>query len=117
MARPGGFGGLLRDETGAWICGFHKVIIEIDATEVVKLLEEGLGEHHLLRGLVEDGRIIFNGCQCTVQHIYREGNLCVHVMSKLGAEQPEDILAVNDPPAEIRELLVSDMVGLARERA
>ncbi|CAL5332699.1 unnamed protein product [Camellia sinensis] len=146
MARPGGFGGLLRDETGAWICGFygklenctsleaelwavykgltiilqkgfHKVIIETDATEVVKLLEEGPGEHHLLRGLVADARIIFTGCQCTVQHIYREGNLCADAMAKLGAEQPEDILVVNDPPAEIRELLVSDMVGIARERA
>ncbi|CAL5413457.1 unnamed protein product [Camellia sinensis] len=146
MARPGGFRGLLRDETGAWICGFygklenctsleaelwavykgltiilqkgfHKVIIETDATEVVKLLEEGPGKHHLLRGLVADARIIFTGCQCTVQHIYREGNLCADAMAKLGAEQPEDILVVNDPPAEIRELLVSDMVGIARERA
>ncbi|CAL5344898.1 unnamed protein product [Camellia sinensis] len=97
--------------------GFHKVIIEIDATEVVKLLEEGLGEHHLLRGLVEDAQIIFNGCQCTIKHIYREGNLCADAMAKLGAEQPENILVVNDPPAKIRELLVSDMVELARERA
>ncbi|KAL7228972.1 hypothetical protein ACSBR2_007631 [Camellia fascicularis] len=77
MARLGGFGGLLRDETRAWIYGFygkletctsleaelwavykgltiilqkgfHKVIIETDAIEVVKLLEEGPGEHHLL---------------------------------------------------------------------
>ncbi|GMP25491.1 hypothetical protein CsSME_00002334 [Camellia sinensis var. sinensis] len=84
--------------------GFSKVIIEMDAEEVVKLLEEGPGEKHLFRGLVEDSRIIFNGCQCTTQHILREGNLCDDGLAKLGAEQPEDILVVNDLPAEIRAL-------------
>lgn len=80
------------------------MIIEMDAEEVVKLLEEGPGEKHLFRGLVEDSRIIFNGCQCTTQHILREGNLCDDGLAKLGAEQPEDILVVNDLPAEIRAL-------------
>ncbi|CAL5353181.1 unnamed protein product [Camellia sinensis] len=95
----------------------RQMIIETDAAEVVNLLEEGPGDKHLLQGLVEDARIIFNGCQCTIQHIYKEGNLCADAMAKLGVDQPEDILVVNDPPTKIRELLVSDMVGLARERA
>ncbi|KAL7182936.1 hypothetical protein ACSBR1_041590 [Camellia fascicularis] len=69
------------------------------------------------QGLVEDARIIFNDYQCTVQHTYRDGNLCADAMAKLGADQPEDILVVNDPPVEIKELLVSDMVGLARKKA
>lgn len=66
---------------------------------------------------MDDARIIFNDCQCTVQHTYRDGNLCADAMAKLGADQPKDILVVNDPPVEIRELLVSNMVGLARKRA
>lgn len=131
----------IRDEKGVWICGFYgrlenctsleaelwavykgltiilqkgfnNVIIETDAEQVVKLFEEGPREKHLLRGLLEDARIIFNGCQCTAQHVYREGNLCADALAKLGADQPEDILVVNDLPVEIRALLVSNMVGL-----
>ncbi|XP_028118362.1 uncharacterized protein LOC114315918 [Camellia sinensis] len=96
--------------------GFNKVNMETDAQEVVKLLVEGPGEKHPYRGLVEDARIIFNGCQCTTQHVYREGNLCADALPKLGAAQSEDILVVNDPPAEIRELLVADMLELGREK-
>ncbi|CAL5436955.1 unnamed protein product [Camellia sinensis] len=143
---PNGFGGLIQYERGAWICGYYgrmesctsletelwavykgltivlqkgftNVIVETDAQEVVKLLVEGPAEKHPYRGLVEDARIIFNGCQCTAQHVYREGNLCADALAKLGAEQPEDILVVHEPPAEIRELLVADLLELGRERA
>ncbi|CAL5403049.1 unnamed protein product [Camellia sinensis] len=60
--------------------------------------------------------IIFNSTQCTGQHVYREENLCADALPKLGAAQPDDILVVNDPQAEIRELLVADMLGMGRER-
>ncbi|GMP67668.1 hypothetical protein CsSME_00027579 [Camellia sinensis var. sinensis] len=97
--------------------GFNNVIVETDAQEVVKLPKEGPGDKHPYRGLVEDARVIFNGYQCTAQHVYREGNLCADALAKLGAAQLEDILVVYDPPAEIRELLVADMLGMGRERA
>ncbi|CAL5412022.1 unnamed protein product [Camellia sinensis] len=65
---------------------------------------------------VRDAKIIFNGCQCTAQHAYRKGNLCADALAKLGTAQPEDILVVNDPSAEIKKLLVADMLQLGRER-
>ncbi|XP_028052246.1 uncharacterized protein LOC114256764 [Camellia sinensis] len=96
--------------------GFNNVIVGTDAQEVVKLLEEGLGDKHPYKGLTEDAMIIFNGCQCTAQLVYREGNLCMDALAKLGAAQLEDILVVNDPPAEIRKRLVAEMLGMRRER-
>ncbi|CAL5397166.1 unnamed protein product [Camellia sinensis] len=76
---PNGFGGLIRDEKGAWICGyygrmescisleaelwavykgltiilqkgFNNMTVETDAQEVMKLLVEGLGEKHPYKG-------------------------------------------------------------------
>lgn len=61
---------------------------------------------------MEDAKIIMRGCECTVQHILK-GHLCTNTLAKLGAEQPEDILVVNEPPVEIKSLLS----GRSRERA
>lgn len=142
----GGFGGLLRDERGAWICGYYgrmqmatsleaelwavykgltvilqkglyNVLIETDAAQVVKLMEEEIADNCPFKSLVDDAKILLRGCECTIQHMWKEGNLCTDALAKLGAAQPEDILVVNDPPAEIRGLLVQDMIGLSCERA
>ncbi|CAL5387082.1 unnamed protein product [Camellia sinensis] len=56
------------------------------------------------------------GCECSVQHVYKEKNLCVDALAKLGADQLEEILVVNEPLAEIRGLLIADMLGMSRER-
>ncbi|XP_028116744.1 uncharacterized protein LOC114314462 [Camellia sinensis] len=111
------YGGVYKGLTIILQKGFNKVIVETDAQEVVKLLEEGPGDKHPYKGLVEDARNIFNGCQCVAQHVYREGNLCADALAKLGAAQPEDILVVNNAPAEIRDLLVVNMLGMGREKA
>ncbi|CAL5395033.1 unnamed protein product [Camellia sinensis] len=141
-----GFGGLLWDERGGWICGYYgqlqmgtslevelwalykgltvilqiglsNVLIETDTTQVVKLPEEETVANCPFRNLVDDAKILLRGCKCTIQHIWKEGNLYADALTKLGAEQPEDMLAVNEPPAEIRSLLVRDMIGLSTERA
>lgn len=140
----GGFGGLFRDEKGTWISGYYgrleintsleaelwvvykgltivlqrginQVIIETDAEQVVQLLSEDLGERCPFRGIVEDARIIMRGCDCSIQHIRREANICADTLAKLGKNQPTDLLIVNTPPAEIRHLLVVDIVYLSEE--
>ncbi|CAL5417122.1 unnamed protein product [Camellia sinensis] len=143
---PGGFGGLFRDEQGTWISGYYgrletctsleaelwavykgltiilqrgltNVIVETDAEQVVKMLTESSGDNFPFRGLVEDARIIMQGCACEIKYILREGNTCADALVKFGAEQPEDLLVVNEPPMEIRGLLVADILGVSRERA
>ncbi|GMP70906.1 hypothetical protein CsSME_00029539 [Camellia sinensis var. sinensis] len=82
-----------------------------------RLMTESSGDNFQFRGLVEDARIIMQGCACEIKHILREGNTCADALAKFGAEQPEDLLLVNEPPMEIRGLLVADILGVSRERA
>lgn len=141
----GGFGGLIRDERGTWVCGYYgklhsgtsleaelwavykgltiilqkgmnQVMIETNAEQVVQLLQEEPGDRCPFKNLVEDAQILLRGCDCSVQHVWKEGNLCADFLAKMGANQPEEILVMNDPPAELRELLVADMIGLGRMR-
>ncbi|GMP66450.1 hypothetical protein CsSME_00026814 [Camellia sinensis var. sinensis] len=120
----GGFGGLFRDESGSWISGyygrlekctsleaelwavykgltiilqrgFNQVIIETNAEQVVKLLSEDLGEKCPSWGIVKDARIIMRGCDCSIQHIRREANICADAMAKLG-EIPTDKVAYRE---------------------
>ncbi|KAL7165267.1 hypothetical protein ACSBR2_041037 [Camellia fascicularis] len=100
----------------------HRSMDSMANLRLVPALRQNYGllqrpHHHPSKRFPQDARIIFNDYQCTVQHTYRDGNLCADAMAKLGSDQPEDILVVNDPPIEIKELLVFDMVGLARKRA
>ncbi|KAL7230058.1 hypothetical protein ACSBR2_008572 [Camellia fascicularis] len=100
-----GFKGVFRDERGTWVCGYygkvdsgtslevelwalykgltvmlqkrmHEVIIETDAKQLVQLMEEDTDDKFLYKGLLEDAIILFRGCECTIQHIFKEGNLC-----------------------------------------
>ncbi|KAL7200926.1 hypothetical protein ACSBR1_032779 [Camellia fascicularis] len=142
----GGFGGLFRDERGSWISGyygrleictsleaelwavykgltiilqrgFNQVIIETDAKQVVHLLSEELDERCPFRGIVEDARIILRGCDCSIQHIKRDANICVDAMAKFGENQPAELLIVFEPPQEIRSMLIADIVHLSEEGA
>ncbi|CAL5416069.1 unnamed protein product [Camellia sinensis] len=140
----GKFGGVFRNETGSWISGyygkleictslevelwavykgltiilqrgFNQVILETDAEQVVQLLSEDLGERCHFWGIVKDARIIMRGCDCTIQHIRREANICADAMAKLGEYQPAELLIVQDPLAELQPLLVEDIVHLSTE--
>ncbi|XP_028101951.1 uncharacterized protein LOC114301219 [Camellia sinensis] len=73
-----GFGGLFRDEREAWVYGYygkfhngslqrvnnhlqkgmHNVIIEIDAEQVVQLMEADPNDKFPFKGLVEDAKIL-----------------------------------------------------------
>ncbi|CAL5424963.1 unnamed protein product [Camellia sinensis] len=140
----GGFGEVFRDEKGSCISGyygkleictsleaelwavykgltiilqrgFNQVIIETDAEQVVQLLSEDIGERCPFQGIGEDARIIMCGCDYTIQHIQRDAKICADAMAKLGEYQPAEFLIVQDPPAELRPLLVEDIVHLSME--
>ncbi|XP_028083701.1 uncharacterized protein LOC114284948 [Camellia sinensis] len=93
--------------------GINNVLIETDAAQVVQLMEDPIASNCPFKNLVEDANILLNGCECTIQHIWKQGNLCADALAKLGANQPEEMLVVNEPPAELRSYLL----GIPRERA
>ncbi|GMP39345.1 hypothetical protein CsSME_00010214 [Camellia sinensis var. sinensis] len=108
----GGFGGLLRDERGAWVCGFYGKMqmgtnLEAELWALYKgltiLLQKGINNV-----LIETD---------VAQHIWKQGNLCTDALAKLGADQSEEMLVVNEPPAELRSYLLADLLGISRERA
>ncbi|KAL7172538.1 hypothetical protein ACSBR2_032095 [Camellia fascicularis] len=80
-------------------------------------MEEPIESNCPFKNLVEDAKILFRGCECTIQHIWKQGNLSVDALAKLGADQPEDMLVVNEPLAELRSYLMTDMIGVSREKA
>ncbi|KAL7196821.1 hypothetical protein ACSBR1_036770 [Camellia fascicularis] len=90
---------------------------ETDAEQVVQLMHEEPGDKTPFKNLVQDAQILLRGCECSVQHVWKEGNLYADALAKMGANQPEDMLVFNEPPAELRCLLVLDVIGLSRERA
>lgn len=141
----GGFGGVFRDEAGAWICGFfgqldscqsleaemwglyrgltivlekgmHEVIVETDSTSAAILLSEGPLKNCSFRSIVEDARHLFRRCNCTIRHILREGNKCADLLANKGADQMEQLVMVDDPPAGVRSQVVAGLIGTAYRR-
>ncbi|KAL7191877.1 hypothetical protein ACSBR2_023870 [Camellia fascicularis] len=47
------------------------VIIETDAHQVVQLMEEDTVDEFPFKGLLEDAKIIFRGCEYTIQHVFK----------------------------------------------
>ncbi|CAL5327152.1 unnamed protein product [Camellia sinensis] len=94
----------------------NQVIIETDADQIMKLMHEDLGDKTPFKDLVHKAQILLKGYECSVQHVWKDGNLlCADALAKMGANQPEDMLVFNNPPAELRCLLVSDMISFPRD--
>ncbi|XP_028096164.1 uncharacterized protein LOC114296042 [Camellia sinensis] len=87
----GGFGGLIRDEKGIWLCGYFGYF-------PIKKSSGGFQVSHLRYGF-------------SIQHVKREGNKSADGLAKMGANQNEMLVVMDDPPKEIRGQLVADMVG------
>ncbi|CAL5366927.1 unnamed protein product [Camellia sinensis] len=141
----GGFGGLFRDDSGIWIYGYFgklevcssleaelwgiyrgltvifkkgyiDVLIESDSVEAVDLLQNATVVNASFRSIVEDARHLLKRCRCSIQHILREGNQCADKLAKLGADQEEHLVVMEDPPEEVQSLVVADLLGREYQR-
>ncbi|KAF5933818.1 hypothetical protein HYC85_029989 [Camellia sinensis] len=136
----GGFGGLIRDERGMWLCGYFGKLtnctcieaeilalyrgltiafekgykdlsIETDSQYAIDMLKGNVEVFSPLRSLVEDSKFLIRRCGFLIQHVKREGNMSANGLAKMGANQNEVLVVMDDPPEEIRGQLVADMVG------
>lgn len=66
-------------------------LLQEDAEQVVQLLQEEPRDRCPFKNLVEDAQILLRGCDCSVQHVWKEGNLCADFLAKMGAKKWEPI--------------------------
>lgn len=141
----GGFGGLIRDEVGTWLCSFFgkletcysleaemwsiykgltivlkkglaEVVIETDSTIAQEMITNGPPPNCPYRAIVEDARHLLQQCNCSIHHIVREANQCADKLANMGADQFEHLVVMEDPPPEVGSLIVADIVGTAYRR-
>ncbi|CAL5427260.1 unnamed protein product [Camellia sinensis] len=125
--RDGGFGGLINDEKGIWIYSFYgkltncscieaeiwaiyrgliiafekgykDLIIETDSMDAIDMLKEKVEVISSLRSLVEDSKFLIRRCGYTLQHILREDNLSADGLAKMGVDQDEPLVVMEDAP-------------------
>ncbi|CAL5362434.1 unnamed protein product [Camellia sinensis] len=137
-----GYGGLLRDETGIWIWGFYGklghctsleaelwaiyrgltilfqkgtkgVEIESDSELAIDQIQNGPNTHSPYKALIEDARFLLKRCDCLLRHTLREGNRCADKLASLGVEQSEYVVLLEDPPEEVKNLVIADMTGVS----
>ncbi|XP_028120402.1 uncharacterized protein LOC114317817 [Camellia sinensis] len=133
------YGGLLRDEVGSWVWGFQgylghctsleveiwgiyrgltiimqkgmsNITIERDFQAAMDLIRDGAASSSPFRAIVEDANFFLNRCQCSIQHVPREGNQSANALANLEANQQEHLIYLEDPPSSILSLLITDMV-------
>ncbi|CAL5407188.1 unnamed protein product [Camellia sinensis] len=143
---PAGYGGLCRDARGTWIFGFHghlesatseeaelwgiyrgltiileksmrDVLFEADVEQVVIHINSATPSNYPYRALLEDIKFLMHRCNCEVRHILREGNQCADRLANIGVSLGDNLVVLDNPPPEIANLLVADIVGLSCDRA
>lgn len=142
---PAGFGGLIRNHLGEWICGFsgscgfadnlaaelqginyglelawHKgyrnVILESDSKCALDLLTATTTFHSLSPLLVHINSLLIRDWNVKLQHNHREGNECADWMAKKGATGASPLLIWDQCPHQLDSFLLADALGIARLR-
>ncbi|KAL7227509.1 hypothetical protein ACSBR1_022377 [Camellia fascicularis] len=81
-----------------------------------ELLTKGPSLNCLYRSIAEDSHHLIQHCSCTIQHIIWEANQCADKLTKLGADQLELLVVVEEPPVEVRSQILANMVVMVYRR-
>lgn len=139
--RKEGFGGLFRNDQGAWVLGYHgkmvvgsclekeiwsiyrgltiilekgltNVHIESNSQTAVLLFNDGANTNHPQSNILNDGKYLPSRTGSTLSHIYRGANQCADFLARLGVEQEEELVVSATPPLAIREFLLRDSLNI-----
>ena len=89
---------------------------EVDCEEVVRLINLP-PNHHAYAAIIRDILIILNSdWECSIKHVFREGNQAADYLAKLGASSDEGDHVWNSPPAGLGVILLADAVGVQHLR-
>ncbi|GMP65273.1 hypothetical protein CsSME_00026140 [Camellia sinensis var. sinensis] len=135
-----GYGGLLRDDTGLWLWGFYgklghcysleaelwaiyrgltilfqkgtkDVVIESDSELAINQLQNGPCLNSPYKAPIEDAKFLLKRCNCSLQYTPREGNKCADWLANMGVSQDKHVLVLEEPPEEVKALLIADLTG------
>lgn len=145
LGNPGkaGFGGVIRDQDGRWICGFYghlgmgtnlfpelqaikhgfllawqkgysSVICESDSQEALNLIHSADVRMHCYGVVISDIKVLIN-LQWNVEllHELREGIQVVDFMAKLGSSGNIAWKGMTDPPLDVNHLVLADAMTVA----
>jgi ribonuclease HI len=137
-----GYGGLLRNKDGDFICGFYgvaaipnilfaeimaiwhglelcwergfrKVLCYSDSLLSVNLIKEGVTPHHRFANEIHRiKKLLARDWEVTISHTLREGNVCADVLAKLGASSDSVLVNISTPPSELVRPLWDDAWGV-----
>ena len=141
-----GGGGILRDETGAWLLGFSRIIgitssfmaelwavrdglslcilrnsqvveIEMDTKAILDVLANPNQTNTIISSIVDDCKLLITRIpQVQFKHCYREANRCVDGLARVGGQQDSDLIVYVCPPVEIQSFIDFDLSGLYSNR-
>ncbi|KAK7269582.1 hypothetical protein RIF29_22314 [Crotalaria pallida] len=140
MGNPGraGFGGLIRNYEGDWICGFaghfgisnniHMELLAVlhglklawsrgfrsiecrtDRMEVLNLLKGGFNHFHLYASIIASiVDVVRRDWSVMFSHTLREGNQCADFLAKKGACMDANMEVFESPPPGLSNVLLAD---------
>ncbi|KAL0008631.1 hypothetical protein SO802_010133 [Lithocarpus litseifolius] len=83
-----------------------KLIINVDAFEVVNLLSKPSNSNRLTQPIVNDCRSMLQAFQeYRIQHCYMESNRAAHLLATIGRCQDESFVSFESPPLVVMEAL------------
>jgi ribonuclease HI len=142
-----GFGGILRNNTGAflggfygmarqanilyaeimavlhgldlcWTKGYREVICYSDSLLAVSLINKGVHPFHSFANEINKIRQLKSRAwNVLIEHTLREGNKCADVLAKIGASSNAPLVVLSDPPLDLVQPLQDDARGVTFVRA
>ena len=96
----------------AWRLGFKKVICGCDCTKALRLGHVQSSKFHVYGTIIHDISLLLDrDWDCTLQHIYREGNQAVDFLAKYGTTLSMDFTVWDKPLVGIDHILLADFAG------
>ncbi|GFY96654.1 hypothetical protein Acr_11g0009600 [Actinidia rufa] len=96
--------------------GLNQVEMETDFQTAVEIIQEGLHERTSSRNIVQELCLLLRRCNSKMSYMPREANRCAVALAKMGADQNETLVILQQPPKALVRLLAEDRVGVVFNR-
>lgn len=92
--------------------GLANVDIESDSLVAVNIINAGTPGNHPQSIIINDAKMLLHQTGSKLTHIYRAANQCADHLARMGAEQNENLVVIDQAPVSIREFLIRDCLSI-----